>query len=186
MIHQVSDATTYKKNALPALFGSNTSSANVELQKWAKASTDAVFDIQQIQGAENSLTIHSGTWSLYTQIQHIDERISEMFECLQQIRLELSQRPLSSTILIHDLGNKSLKVVRPISVVLNETDEESLARWPETRASGIGSTLGEAISELKKNVSFLYFDLKSRPLESLSDIAIDTLDIFETHLQIIK
>lgn len=123
---------------------------------------------------------------LEKEFQRLNEKLQETLDEVRQLRVELSQRPLASTIMIHDLGDKNLKVVLPISVVLNETDDESLARWPETRASGIGATLGEAISELKKNISYLYFDLKSRPLESLGDIALDTLNIFETHLQIAK
>lgn len=112
-------------------------------------------------------------------------KLQEAFDEISQLRKELSLRPLASAIAIYDLGNDKLKVKSPISVVLNETDEESLARWPETRAYGIGSTLAEAISNLKQNISDLFFDLKSRPQESLGGIAIDTLRTLETHLQIV-
>lgn len=113
-------------------------------------------------------------------------KLQEALDEISQLRKELSQRPLASAIAIYDLGNDQLQVKSPISVVLNETDEESLARWPETRAYGIGSTLAEAILKLKQNIADMFFDLKSRPQESLGEIARNTLRTLETHLQIVK
>jgi hypothetical protein len=113
----------------------------------------------------------------------LTEKLQEALSEIRQLRDELSQRPLVSAITLYDLGANTLKVKMPISVVLHETDEESLARWPETRAYGIGGTLSEAISNLKQNIADLFFDLKSREPESLGEIALDTLRILETHLQ---
>jgi len=113
-------------------------------------------------------------------------KLHEALNEISQLRKELAQRPLASAIAIYDLGNDQLKVKSPISVVLNETDEESLARWPETRAYGIGSTLAEAILRLKQNIADMFFDLKSRPQESLGEIARNTLRTLEAHLQIVK
>ena len=186
MTKYMSDSTRIDKPIFPSDYsGAYYGKKTLGIKEPSSTNMDAFLQYFQTFLAQSNAD-NTKTYNLEMKIQHISERISEMFESIQQIRIELSQRPLSSTITIHEVGDKKLKVVCPISVVLNETDDESLARWPETRASGIGATLGEAISNLKKDISYLYFDLKSRPIESLGDIALDTLNIFETHLQIIK
>jgi hypothetical protein len=118
-------------------------------------------------------------------VTRLDQKLQEALDEIHRLQDELSRRPLVSTINLHDLGTDTLRVKLPISVVLHEMDEESLARWPETRAYGIGSTLSEAISELKQNIATLFFDLKARPMDSLGEIALDTLKILELHLQVV-
>ena len=118
------------------------------------------------------------------QLEVVQQKLREATEEIRQLRDELSRRPLVSTINLYDLGADSPCVKLPISVILHETEEEALARWPETRAYGIGCTLAEAISNLKQNITTLFFDLKSREPGSLGDIAMDTLKVLETHLQV--
>ena len=50
-------------------------------------------------------------------------KLQEALDEIRQLRAELSQRPLATTIFIHDLGNDNLKVKSPISVVVHETEE---------------------------------------------------------------
>lgn len=118
-------------------------------------------------------------------LEHLISGLQEALNEIRQLRTELSQRPLVTSITLNDLGDSKINIKLPISsVILHETDEESIARWPETRAYGTGSTLGEAISALKLNIIDLYCDLKNRDSDSLGVIALNTLRIFETHLQV--
>jgi len=133
-------------------------------------------DVMQASGIEQH--------AILPQLQVVQQKLREVTEEIRQLRDELSRRPLVSTINLHDLGADSPCVKLPIPVVLHETEEEALARWPETRAYGIGSTLAEAISNLKQNIIMLFFDLKSREPELLGSFAVDTLRVLETHLQL--
>ncbi|MFH1523739.1 MAG: hypothetical protein ABIF04_02135 [Chloroflexota bacterium] len=103
-------------------------------------------------------------------------------EQVKSLREELSNRPLVSSPLLNDLGNKKTYVKVPISILFEETDEECLARWPEINAFGIGSTASEAISNLKRHISDLFFDLSSRDKATLGAIALDNLRTLETHI----
>ena len=111
------------------------------------------------------------------------KRLKELMDEIRRLQVELAQRPLVSSTLLHDLGDERVSVKAPISVVLEEADEEALARWPETRSHGIGNTLAEAISELKKDIVELFFDLSTRDPETLGEVAIDTLGVLRVHIQ---
>ena len=155
-------------------------------ETWQRLFSEEVFPHQDWTREIQSVTYKKTILLDEDFVIQLFDKLQEALGEIRQLRNELSQRPLSSTIAIYDLGDDKIKVKSPISVALNETDEESLARWPETRAYGIGSTLAEAILKLKQNIADLFFDLKSRPQESLGQIAIDTLKTLETHLQIVE
>jgi len=111
------------------------------------------------------------------------KELQDLIAEVRQLRAELAKRPLVSSTLLSDLGDDRLSVRVPIPVVLEEIDDESLARWPEVGASGIGSTLAEAITQLKMDVLGLFFDLTTRDTESLGQFALDTLRSLKVHVQ---
>jgi hypothetical protein len=111
------------------------------------------------------------------------QELQKLRDEMQNLREEISRRPLVSTMNLYDLGTDTLRIKLPISVVLHETEEESVARWPETRAYGIGDTLSEGIADLKQNIATLFFDLASRPIDLLGEIALDTLRTLKMHLE---
>lgn len=116
-------------------------------------------------------------------IAQLADQLQEALDEIRQLREELQQRPSVSAINLYGLSLENLQVVHPISVVLEETEAESLARWPETRAYGIGATLAESIANLKQNIATLYYDLTSREPDSMGQIALDTLRTLKTHLR---
>ena|SRR6266487_5940815 len=102
---------------------------------------------------------------------------------LTTLKADLADRPLVSSILLSDLSSDELYVVSPISVIIEETEEECLARWPEINAFGIATTTVEAIRNLKANISDFYLDLSSREHETLGEIAVDMLRVMEAHIK---
>ena len=89
----------------------------------------------------------------------LEARLAEMAEvrgllqqAAEELRSELAAKALVSTAIIGDVGDSRFEVIVPISAVLEEREEESLATWPEIRASGIGGTAPEAISNLKLEI----------------------------------
>ena len=113
----------------------------------------------------------------------LSNEIRELLEEVKELRTELSGRPLVSTILLSNLSDVRVTVVNPISVIVEEYDEECLARWPEVNAYGIGSTLSEAIHYLKDNIVELYYDLANRDEEILGDIADETLRTLRSYIR---
>lgn len=113
----------------------------------------------------------------------LSSEIRELLEELKELRTELSGRPLVSTILLSNLSDVRVTVVNPISVIVEEYDEECLARWPEVNAYGMGSTLSEAIHHLKDDIVELYYDLASRDEGILGDIADETLRALRSYIR---
>jgi len=113
----------------------------------------------------------------------LSSEIRELLEELKELRTELSGRPLVSTILLSNLNDVRVTVANPISVIVEEYDEECLARWPEVNAYGIGSTLSEAIHYLKDNIVELYYDLANRDEGILGDIADETLRTLRSYMR---
>ena len=127
----------------------------------------------QIIGIESNLQL---TIQLLYEVQALSAEV-------KSLREELANRPLVSSIIINNLSNENLTVVNPIPVIVEETDDECLARWSEVNAFGIGTTLSEAIRNLKDNISDLFLDLTGRDRESLGQIALETLEILTSYIQ---
>lgn len=62
---------------------------------------------------------------------------------------------------IYELGNTQYELTRPIQIVLEEDEEETVARIPELNLYASADTDSEAINELKQEVINLYEELES-------------------------
>ena len=113
----------------------------------------------------------------------LSSEIRQLLEEVKELRTELSGRPLVSTILLSSLSDVRVTVANPISVIVEECDQECLARWPEVDAYGIGSTLSEAIHHLKDDIVELYYDLANRDEGVLGDIADETLRTLRSYIR---
>jgi len=124
--------------------------------------------------------------NIYSIVFQLSSDIEQLSEEIRLLKEQLLNRPLVSSVTLNDLNNDSIEPVKPISIILEETDEECLARWPEVNGFGIGSTISEAISNLKKNICELYFDITSRDKAILGELALETLRILEVHIGVKK
>lgn len=112
----------------------------------------------------------------------LTNELKTLLEELKELRSELRSRPITSSVLLNNLNTNSLSIQHPISIILEEYDEECLAIWPEVNVHGLGSTLNEAISDLKQNIVNLFFDLSNREEESLGEFAIETLNNLNSYI----
>lgn len=112
----------------------------------------------------------------------LSNEIRVLLEEVKELRSELRSRPIASSVLLSNLNTNSLSVQNPISIILEEYDEECLAIWPEVNAHGLGSTLNEAISDLKQNIENLFFNLSNRDEESLGELASETLNTLNSYI----
>lgn len=127
--------------------------------------------------------VETNIYSIVFQLSSDIKRLSEEIRLLKE---QLLDRPLVSSVTLNDLNNDSIELIKPISIILEETDEECLARWPEVNGFGIGPTISEAISNLKKNICELYFDITSRDKATLGELALETLRTLEAHIGVKK
>jgi hypothetical protein len=112
----------------------------------------------------------------------LSNELRALLEEVKELRSELRSRPQTSSILLINLSNSRLTVHHPISVILEESDDGCLARWPEVNAYGLGPTLPEAIVDLKQNIVNLFVDLSARDEGSLGELAIDTLNTLMAYI----
>jgi len=78
---------------------------------------------------------------------------------------------------IHELGDIQYELTMPIQVVIEEDEEETVARIPELNLYASADTDSEAINELKQEVIDLYKELESsdRKLGPLPQSWLETL-----------
>lgn len=115
-------------------------------------------------------------------ILQLTKEMESLLEQVSKLRTELRSRPLSSSVLISTVNDARLDVLHPIGVLVEESEDETLARWPETNSYAIGSTVGEAISDLKKNIVDQFFDMASRDSDTLGEFALATLKTLTEYL----
>jgi hypothetical protein len=109
-------------------------------------------------------------------------KVSALESEVRDLRNELAERPLVSSAVLHDLGGHGPAVTVPISVVIEQTDEETVATWPETGLYGVGETPSDAIISLKDDVLQTYLDLEQTSDDNLGELAKTTLATLRRHL----
>lgn len=123
--------------------------------------------------------------SLQVGLQEFVQLSSDVKALLREVRdlrAELANRPLAFSVRLGTLNDKRVLVRNPVSVIVEETDEECLARWPEVNAYGLGATLSESILDLKRNIVDLYLDLTGRDPDTLGGLALETLSTLQSYL----
>ncbi|MDK1080453.1 MAG: hypothetical protein QGD88_03150 [Anaerolineae bacterium] len=120
---------------------------------------------------------------LQDQISGMARQIMVLTENIQRLRYELHNRVQASSLQINNIDD-SLDVLLPISLIVEENEEEVLVRWPEVRASGLGESLPEALQNIKFDIRDIYLDLNSRNPNTLGSIAIQTLSTLKTYIKI--
>lgn len=113
-------------------------------------------------------------------------RLDSLTAEVEALRVELQSRPITYSTFIHTLSDESIKVLLPISVVIQEHDDECFAEWPDIRAFASGSTTSEALMMLKRRIKQTFSDMHKMDKQSLGQIALDTLETLQLHLRNVK
>jgi len=160
---------------------------NMRLQPSGSTGTASVYDDRMLDQPTGWSRMPFGVEAnIYSMMLQLSADLKQLSEEVRLLKEELLSRPLVSSVLLNDLSDARLEIAKSISIIVEETDEECLARWPEVNAFGIGSTISEAICNLKENILDLYFDISSREKETLGEIALETLGVMETHIGVKK
>lgn len=78
---------------------------------------------------------------------------------LAELRELIAERPTIRPTLLTSLGSTGMQLLAPIAIVIEEYEDECLARWPEAQATGRGINESTAIDSLRNDIAFLYRDL---------------------------
>jgi hypothetical protein len=71
---------------------------------------------------------------------------------------------------IADLGAPGILLRAPLTITLEDYDEEIVASYPEVEAFGSGPTEADAINALKDEVASLYAELAGEPDDKLGKL----------------
>ncbi len=91
-------------------------------------------------------------------------------------------RSCTVSLSISDLNDKRFSVRNPISIIVEEDDDEAWARWPEVNAYGLGSTLYDAIRDIKQNIVREFLNLSDQNEGFLGELAVETLDTLRAYI----
>jgi hypothetical protein len=91
---------------------------------------------------------------LREEVSNLRQKVDELTEIVRD-----TSRIYNAT--IHELGDSRFELTTPLQIVLEEDEEETVARIPELNLYASGDTDNEAINELKQEVIKLYEELES-------------------------
>jgi len=91
---------------------------------------------------------------LREEVSDLRQKVDELTEIVRD-----TARIYNAT--IHELGDSRFELAVPLQIVLEEDQEETVARIPELNLYASGDTDNEAIDELKQEVIKLYEELES-------------------------
>ncbi len=98
--------------------------------------------------------IYESLADLKGKVSDLQRQIGELTEAIQE-----TVKTYNAT--IYELGNNEYDLTMPLQIVLDEGQEETVARIPELNLYASADTDSEAINELKQEVINLYEDLES-------------------------
>jgi hypothetical protein len=97
-------------------------------------------------------------------------RIAEILDVWQDYGFGLAEQGVVRNAMLCDLGHEGYSLRCPITVIIEEYDEETVARLPEVEAFASAATEPEALALLKEDIIRLYEDLISTPEEQLGTL----------------
>ncbi len=132
-----------------------------------------------------------GILALYFQkISQLTDEVAQLSFSMTQMASQLSgltetiqERPVVSPSFLSDLAAEHLEVSRLIPIILEQYQNEAVARWPEVEATGIGASELEAIESLRADIVELYDDLSSTDPEQLSRQTANVLSLLSSVVQ---
>jgi BMFP domain-containing protein YqiC len=115
---------------------------------------DLLSRMESLEGALGSAT---------DQMKALGKRVAALEE-------RLAEQGVVRNAMLCDLGHEGYSLRCPIIVIIEEYEEETVARLPEVEAFASAATEPEALALLKEDIIRLYEDLASTPEEQLGTL----------------
>ena len=91
-------------------------------------------------------------------VEGLKSEVLSCKECINRLSEELSERPIIKETRLFEIG-EGIEVMQPIPIVIEETEEEVIASFPEVEVYASGLVEANAINNLKSQIKELFFDL---------------------------
>lgn len=99
--------------------------------------------------------------AIYESLADLKEKVSDLQRQIGELTEAVQETAKTYNATIYELGNSEYDLTIPLQIVLDEDQEETVARIPELNLYASADTDSEAINELKQEVINLYEDLES-------------------------
>jgi len=115
--------------------------------------------------------------AIYESLADLKEQVSNLQKQVEELTEAVEDTVKISNATIYELGDGQYELTTPMQIVLEEDQEETVARIPELNLYASADTDSEAINELKQEIINLYEDLQSsdRKLGPLPESWLQTL-----------
>jgi len=115
--------------------------------------------------------------AIYESLADLKEKVSDLQRQVGELTEAVQETAKIYNATIYELGNSEYELTMPLQIVLEEDQEETVARIPELNLYASADTDSEAINELKQEVIKLYEDLETsdRTLGPLPESWLETL-----------
>jgi len=115
--------------------------------------------------------------AIYESLAELKEKVSNLQRQVEELVEAVKDAGRTYSATIYELGNSQYQLTAPVQVVMEENEEEIVARIPELNLYASADTDSEAIHELKQELIDLYEDLQSsdRKLGPLPKSWLETL-----------
>jgi hypothetical protein len=125
----------------------------------------------------DAIVLERGFASMHERMESLERTIASaigqvvaLSARLQALEERLASQGVTRQAMVCDLGHEDYALKCPISVVVEEYDEETVARFPEVEAFASAATEGEALSLLKQEIVELYEDLLATDEDELGKL----------------
>jgi len=108
---------------------------------------------------------------LNLEVESVKWELKQCKEGISMILNELREKPITKQTELFEL-DKTLEVIKPIPVVIEEYNDEVIATFPEIETFGVGSGEAEAIRNLKQEIRKIFFELENISDDKLGKVPI--------------
>jgi hypothetical protein len=134
---------------------------------WAQMAQPSI--LRGLEYGEDLAELKGRVDDLASSLESMAQELSSCKECVDRLYSEFADRPIIKATWLFDIS-KDLETIEPIPVVIEETEDEALASFPEIETFAVGAGEAEAINNLKKEISKLYYELVDADDEELGRI----------------
>jgi hypothetical protein len=147
-----------------------------ERAAWPDMASEEEYEPLSAQAAE-ALVMRAGLVGLLAGMESLEaalgaaaDQMKALGERVAALEERLAEQGVVRNAMLCDLGHEGYSLRCPITVIIEEYDEESVARLPEVEAFASAATEPEALALLKEDIIHLYEDLTSTPEQQLGTL----------------
>jgi hypothetical protein len=137
------------------------------ITNWANLVFQNVY--KGYEQSEDLAELKSKVSNLSSGLESLRIEIASCKDCIDKLHLEFVDRPIIKETRLFDIS-EDLEVLEPIPIVIEETEGEVIASFPELEVFAVATGEAEAVSSLKKAIRELYYELIDIPQEQLGRV----------------